>query len=106
MLLILTAEEYSILLGLLEDISQAEDILDAPPVQYRMALKSIIQKLGGTYFGKLEKAEGENALWKIIGLISALFASIHLSIANADMEEVLIQTEVIVQESFLIIYIY
>ena len=53
MLLILTAEEYSILLGLLEDISQAEDIHDALPVQYRMALKSIIQKLGGAYFGKL-----------------------------------------------------
>ncbi len=53
MILILTAEEYSILLGLLEDISQAEDIHDALPVQDRIAIKSIIQKLGGTYFGKL-----------------------------------------------------
>ena len=52
-ILILTEEEYSILLGLLEDISQSEDVEDVFPVQYRMALKSIIQKLGGTYFGKL-----------------------------------------------------
>ncbi len=53
MLLILTEEECSILLGLLEDIAQSEDVCDALPVQYMMALKSIIQKLGGTYFGKL-----------------------------------------------------
>lgn len=53
MILTLTAEEYSILLGLLEDISQANDIQDALPIQYRTALKSIIQKLGGTYFGKM-----------------------------------------------------
>ena len=53
MILTLTAEECSILLGLLEDISQAEDIHDVLPVQYRIAIKSIIQKLGGTYFGKL-----------------------------------------------------
>ena len=53
MILILTAEEWSILLGLLEDVSQAEDVLDALPVNYRIAIKSIIQKLGGTYFGKL-----------------------------------------------------
>ena len=53
MILILTEEEYSILLGLLEDIAQAEDVHDALPVQYRIAVKSIIQKLGGTYFGKL-----------------------------------------------------
>ena len=43
---------------------------------------------------------------QIIGLISALFVSIHLSVVNADLEEVLIQTEVIAQESFSIIYIY
>ena len=53
MILMLTAEECSILLGLLEDISQANDIQDALPIRYRTALKSIIQELGGTYFGKL-----------------------------------------------------
>ena len=53
MILTLTAEEHSILLGLLEDISQANDIQDALPILYSMVLKSIIQKLGGTYFGKL-----------------------------------------------------
>lgn len=53
MILTLTAEEYSILLGLLEDICQENDIQEALSIRYRAALKSIIQKLGGTYFGKL-----------------------------------------------------
>ena len=53
MILKLTEQESNILLGLLEDVSQADDIQDAFPIQYRIALKSIIQKLGGTYFGKL-----------------------------------------------------
>lgn len=53
MLLILTAEEYSILLGLLEDISQEDDVNEAYPIQTRIAIKDIIQKLGGTYFGTM-----------------------------------------------------
>jgi len=51
MILELTEKEQIMLLGLLEDISQAEDINEVFPIQQRIALKSIIQKLGGTYFG-------------------------------------------------------
>ena len=53
MILMLTADEWSILLGILEDISQADDIHDVFPLQFRIAIESIIKKLGGTYFGKL-----------------------------------------------------
>ena len=53
MILMLTADEWSTLLGILEDIVQADDIHDAFPIQSRIAIESIIQKLGGTYFGKL-----------------------------------------------------
>lgn len=53
MILELTEKEQVILLGLLEDESQEDDIKDAYPVQDRIAIKSIIQKLGGTYFGNL-----------------------------------------------------
>ena len=53
MLLLLTADEYSVLLGLLEDTTQADDIEDAYSVKDRMIIKSIIKKLGGTYFGNL-----------------------------------------------------
>lgn len=53
MVLVLTAEEYSVLLGLLEDIAQEEDVQEAFSIQSRTAIKSIIQKLGGTYFGHL-----------------------------------------------------
>ena len=51
MILELTENEQITLLGLLEDISQAADINEVFPIQQRIALKSIIQKLGGTYFG-------------------------------------------------------
>jgi len=51
MILELTENEQITLLGLLEDISQAEDINEVFMIQQRIALKSIIQKLGGTYFG-------------------------------------------------------
>jgi len=53
MILELTEKEQVVLLGLLEDKSQEEDIRDSFPVQDRIAIKSIIQKLGGTYFGNL-----------------------------------------------------
>jgi len=49
----LTAEEWSILLGLLEDISQEDDVNEVYPIQTRIAIKDIIQKLGGTYFGTM-----------------------------------------------------
>jgi hypothetical protein len=57
MILELTEKEQTVLLGLLEDISQAEDVNNVFPVQDRIALISIIQKLGGTYFGKIEIAK-------------------------------------------------
>ena len=51
MILELTENEQITLLGLLEDISQEQDINEAFPIQARIAIKSIIQKLGGTFFG-------------------------------------------------------
>ena len=51
MILDLTEIEKIVLLGLLEDIAQAEDVNEACPIQTRVAIKGIIQKLGGTYFG-------------------------------------------------------
>lgn len=55
MILELTENEQITLIGLLEDISQADDVNEVFPIQTRIAIKSIIQKLGGTYFGKLWK---------------------------------------------------
>jgi hypothetical protein len=53
MILELTENEQITLLGLLEDISQAEDVNEVFPIQSRIAITSIIQKLGGTYFGTM-----------------------------------------------------
>lgn len=53
MILELTEIEKIVLLGLLEDIAQAEDVNEACPIQTRIAIKGIIQKLGGTYFGAM-----------------------------------------------------
>ena len=53
MILELTEIEKIVLLGLLEDISQEDDINEAYSIQTRIAIKSIIQKLGGTYFGTM-----------------------------------------------------
>lgn len=54
MILELTEKEQITLLGILEDIVQAEDVNEVFPISERIAIKSIIQKLGGTYFGKIE----------------------------------------------------
>lgn len=53
MILELTVYEQITLLGILEDIAQAEDVNVILSIQTRIAIKSIIQKLGGTYYGKL-----------------------------------------------------
>ena len=53
MILELTENEQITLIGLLEDISQEDDVNEVYSIQARIAIKSIIQKLGGTYFGKL-----------------------------------------------------
>lgn len=53
MILELTEKEQIVLLGLLEDTAQEDDIKETYPIQDRIALKSIIHKLGGTYFGAL-----------------------------------------------------
>lgn len=53
MILELTEHEQVTLLGILEDLSQEEDVKDVFTVQDRIAIKAIIAKLGGTYFGKL-----------------------------------------------------
>lgn len=42
-----------LLLGILEDLSQEDDVNDAFTIQERIVIKAIIRKLGGTYFGKL-----------------------------------------------------
>ena len=55
MILELTEKEQITLLGLLEDISQADDVHKAFPLQSRIAISSIIKKLGGTFFGKITK---------------------------------------------------
>lgn len=54
MILKLTDNEQIFLLGLLEDIAQAEDVNKVLSVQSRILIISIIQKLGGTYFGKIK----------------------------------------------------
>lgn len=53
MILELTTHEQIVLLGLLEDLSQADDTKEVYDLQNRIAIKSIIQKLGGTCFGNL-----------------------------------------------------
>lgn len=53
MILELTEMEHIVLLGILEDKSQEDDVREVYPIQDRIAIKSIIQKLGGTFFGNL-----------------------------------------------------
>lgn len=53
MILELTEIEQIVLLGLLEDISQEDDVNEVYSIQARIAIKGIIQKLGGTYFGTM-----------------------------------------------------
>ena len=48
----LTNDERAILLGLLEDMADEEDI-EQQPMDIKTTIVSIIGKLGGTYFGKL-----------------------------------------------------
>lgn len=54
MIVELTENEQITLLGLLEDIAQAEDVNNVLMIHQRIALSSIIQKLGGTYFRKIK----------------------------------------------------
>ena len=53
MILELTEMEQNVLIGILEDESQEEDVRDVYTIQDRIAIKSIILKLGGTFFGNL-----------------------------------------------------
>ncbi len=53
MILELSEREKNLLLGLLEDLSQEDDITDVFTFEERLIIKSIIIKLGGSYFGKL-----------------------------------------------------
>lgn len=53
MILELSEREKILLLGLLEDLSQEDDIMDVFTYEERLSIKSIIIKLGGSYFGKL-----------------------------------------------------
>ena len=48
----LTNDERAILLGLLEDMADEEDI-EQQPMDIKETIVSVIGKLGGTYFGKL-----------------------------------------------------
>ena len=54
MILELTENEQISLLGVLEDLSQEDDIEEWMQFETRISVVSIIQKLGGTYFGKLD----------------------------------------------------
>jgi len=56
----LTLTESMILLGLLEDIAQEDDVNEAYPIQTRIVIKDVIQKLGGTYFGKMVTCKNNN----------------------------------------------
>ncbi len=49
----LTNDEKAILLGLLEDMADEEDI-EQQPMDIKETIVSVIWKLGGTYFGKLD----------------------------------------------------
>lgn len=54
MILELTENEQTTLIGLLEDIAQAEEVNEVFTIQQRIAILSIIYKLGGTFFGRME----------------------------------------------------
>ena len=54
MILELTENEQISLLGVLEDLSQEDGIEEWIQFETRIAVVSIIKKLGGTYFGKLD----------------------------------------------------
>ena len=49
----LTNDEKAILLGLLEDMSDEDDI-EQQPMDIKETIVSVIGKLGGTYFGKFD----------------------------------------------------
>lgn len=49
----LTNDERAILLGLMEDMAQEDDI-EQQPIDIKETIVSVIGKLGGTYFGKLD----------------------------------------------------
>jgi len=53
MVLELTESEQISLLGVLEDLSQEDGIEEWMQFETRIAIKEIIRKLGGTYFGHL-----------------------------------------------------
>ncbi len=57
MIIELTENEQITLLGLLEDIAKEDAVNNAFSIKQSIALSSIIQKLGGTYFGKLTKVQ-------------------------------------------------
>ena len=62
----LTNDERAILLGLLEDMSEEEDI-EQQPMDIKETIVSVIGKLGGTYFGKLDDvAKDINVRIKVI----------------------------------------
>ena len=54
----LTNDEKAILLGLLEDMSDEEDI-EQQPMDIKETIVSVIRKLGGTCFGNLDKVAEE-----------------------------------------------
>lgn len=57
MIIELTVYEQITLLGILEDIANVEDVNALLDIRTMIAIKSIIQKLGGSYFGKIEIPE-------------------------------------------------
>ena len=62
----LTNDERAILLGLLEDMADEEDI-EQQPMDIKETIVSVIGKLGGTYFGKLnDVAKNINVRIKIV----------------------------------------
>ena len=61
----LTNDEKAILLGLLEDMADEKDI-EQQPMDIKETIVSVIGKLGGTYFGKLDNvANGINVRDKV-----------------------------------------
>ena len=54
----LTNDEKAILLGILEDMSDEEDV-EQLPMDIKETIVSVIGKLGGIYFGKLDKVAEE-----------------------------------------------
>ena len=62
----LTNDERAILLGLLEDMTEEEDI-EQQPMDIKKTIVTVIGKLGGTYFGKLDDvAKDINVRIKVI----------------------------------------